>query len=680
MQKFDSAGHLLKLWGRQGSSSGQFQRNSAIAVDKDNNVYVTDGTNRVQKFSSDGMFLMQWGSTGNGDGQFVVPRGITIDNQGFVYVVDHGTYNERSRVQKFTSSGVYVAKWDLGVNQWDGTPRLAGMSIDRSGNLFLVDDGEKKIYRFTPGGSLLARWDCADPSGLGVDGSGSIYVVSGQDGGSIVTKYALYGQDYTIPTLTALAPSTVLKGSDFGVEVRISDSIRTANVFGVGFDLNFTNTSYVDFVSADTSGCFLGSSLLYILTPDDANGKVSVGLSRKAPTSGVSGGGTVVKLKFRVSTNAPDNGKVIFRLSNISANDANGTAIVLTPVADTTTITPNLNIWPGDMDNSGVVNQNDILPLGVYWGKTGLARSSPSTQWLAQSAIPWSPSGATFADANGDGVVNQADVLPIGLNWGKTRPAITTAISVKRSEKDNVTGIQGTPVLRAIGPISVRGKSTFDVNVMLGDTISPASSLFGISFVLDFAGSKGTIQATEATSGSLLGNDVIFYPQIDNASGNVAIGVTRKSGGGEVTGFGQLAKIKFQVVNNTTSSSFAFTTRDIAANDGSGNALVVQASSNTVLVSINDAAQVPRAYRLDQNFPNPFNPSTRIAFSIPQTSRVRLSILDVLGREVVLLVEDERLPGMYNVLWDAGSMPSGTYFYRLHAGEFVATKKMLLLR
>ncbi len=680
IQKFDSTGRLMKLWGRQGSGVGQFQRNSGIAVDKDNNVYVTDGNDRVQKFSSDGTFLLQWGSTGTADGQFIAPRGVTIDGQGFVYVVDHGTYGERSRVQKFTSAGSFVTKWDLGINQWDGSPRLAGMSIDKQGNLFAVDDGEKKIYRFNPAGVLLAKWDCADPAGLGVDGTGAIYIVSGQDGGSIVTKYALYGQDYTVPTLAASSPLSIVKGSEFTVDVRIADSVRVASVFGLGFDLSYTNTSFVDFVAADTSSCFLGAGLLYILTPDDASGKVSIGLARKAPATGVLGGGLVAKLRFRVSTTAPDNGAIVFGFAKVSSIDSNGNSIFLTPISDTTSITPNLNVWPGDIDNSGIVNQNDLLPLGVYWGKTGLPRSNASVQWNFQSAIPWFPSGSTFADANGDGIVNQADVLPIGLNWGKTRPVITTQMTSARSNTAHLADVQGTPVLRAIGPISVRGKSTFDVNVMLGDTVSLVSSLFGISFVLDFAGSKGTIQATEATSGSLLGNDVIFYPQIDNAGGNVAIGVTRKSGGGEVTGFGQLAKIKFEVVNNTSSSSFGFTTRDIAANDGNGNALVVQASSNTVFVSINDATQVPGAYRLDQNFPNPFNPSTRIAYAIPKSSRIRLSILDVLGREVAVLVNGEQAAGSYESQWEAGSLSSGVYFYRLEAGPFVQSKKMLLLR
>jgi hypothetical protein len=482
------------------------------------------------------------------------------------------------------------------------------------------------------------------------------------------------------PSLACISPPTVAKGNDFTVEIRIDDSNRNANLFGVGFDINFSNTSFVDYISADTTGCYLGPNLLYILTPDDPNGKVSVGLSRKAPASGVPGGGTVLKLKFHVSTNAPDNGTIIFSPSNISANDPNGTSIVLTTVACTTTVTPNLNVWPGDADNNGVANQNDVLPIGVYWAKIGLARSGASTQWLAQSSIPWTPSAATFADANGDGIVNQADVLPIGLNWGKIHSLNKTEVFGVNSQKTPPAHVLGTPVLRATGPTSVRGKTTFDVNVTLGDTVNPASSLFGISFVLDFANSKSIIQVMEVTPGTFLGNDIIFFPQMDDSNGTVAIGLTRKSGANDVTGFGQLVKVKFQVVNNTSTSSFMFTTRDIAANDASGNLVAVLPSSSSVLVSAGEMNPIPFGFRLEQNYPNPFNPSTRIAFSVPRTTRVQLRILDALGREVTLLVSGERPAGVYETQWQAGSLPSGIYFYRLQAGEFVETKKMILLR
>ena len=83
---------------------------------------------------------------------------------------------------------------------------------------------------------------------------------------------------------------------------------------------------------------------------------------------------------------------------------------------------------------------------------------------------------------------------------------------------------------------------------------------------------------------------------------------------------------------------------------------------------------------LEQNFPNPFNPRTQIKYSVPQSSQVQITIFDVLGNELETLVNEENTVGTYEVNWNAANLPSGVYFYRLQAGDFVQTKKMLLLK
>ena len=85
-------------------------------------------------------------------------------------------------------------------------------------------------------------------------------------------------------------------------------------------------------------------------------------------------------------------------------------------------------------------------------------------------------------------------------------------------------------------------------------------------------------------------------------------------------------------------------------------------------------------FRLLQNFPNPFNPATTIRFVLPQTSNVRLSIVNTLGEEVENLVNQSMPMGVHAVVWDASRAPSGVYFFRIQAGHFVETRKMVLLR
>jgi hypothetical protein len=86
------------------------------------------------------------------------------------------------------------------------------------------------------------------------------------------------------------------------------------------------------------------------------------------------------------------------------------------------------------------------------------------------------------------------------------------------------------------------------------------------------------------------------------------------------------------------------------------------------------------SYSLSQNYPNPFNPSTRIQYSVPSTQHVTLKVFDVLGREVSTLVDEVKPAGMYRVTWDVRGYASGMYLYRLVAGTFVETKKLLVLK
>ncbi|RKY98905.1 MAG: hypothetical protein DRQ13_03065 [Ignavibacteriae bacterium] len=86
------------------------------------------------------------------------------------------------------------------------------------------------------------------------------------------------------------------------------------------------------------------------------------------------------------------------------------------------------------------------------------------------------------------------------------------------------------------------------------------------------------------------------------------------------------------------------------------------------------------SYSLQQNYPNPFNPITHIRYSIPQSSRVTLKVYDILGNQVAKLVDRYQSPGEYDVMFSAGVLVSGIYFYRLQAGNFLAIKKLILLK
>ncbi len=85
-------------------------------------------------------------------------------------------------------------------------------------------------------------------------------------------------------------------------------------------------------------------------------------------------------------------------------------------------------------------------------------------------------------------------------------------------------------------------------------------------------------------------------------------------------------------------------------------------------------------YLLEQNFPNPFNPNTTISYSIPKSAKVELKVFNLLGQEIATLVNEEKSPGNYEVNFNASNLPSGVYIYKMKAGEYVQTRKMILLK
>lgn len=109
-----------------------------------------------------------------------------------------------------------------------------------------------------------------------------------------------------------------------------------------------------------------------------------------------------------------------------------------------------------------------------------------------------------------------------------------------------------------------------------------------------------------------------------------------------------------------------------------GEPLVVAAAATGT--AIGAGLDLPADYALDQNYPNPFNPETTIRYALPEAAQVELVVFDVTGREVVRLNDHEQQAGRYAVRFDARSLPSGVYFYRLRAGSFSAVQKMVLLK
>jgi nitrate/TMAO reductase-like tetraheme cytochrome c subunit len=134
----------------------------------------------------------------------------------------------------------------------------------------------------------------------------------------------------------------------------------------------------------------------------------------------------------------------------------------------------------------------------------------------------------------------------------------------------------------------------------------------------------------------------------------------------------------------------AYWNLQLITNDGSGGmhnplfAVDVLRQSRWALIGVIGiqpiSTEIPNRYELTQNYPNPFNPSTRFTFSLPKAGDVTIKVYDITGREVVTLVNEKLAAGKYAVTWDAAQFASGAYIYRIVAGNFVETKKMVVVK
>jgi hypothetical protein len=102
--------------------------------------------------------------------------------------------------------------------------------------------------------------------------------------------------------------------------------------------------------------------------------------------------------------------------------------------------------------------------------------------------------------------------------------------------------------------------------------------------------------------------------------------------------------------------------------------------ASILITGIADENKIPEKYALGQNFPNPFNPSTKIQYALPKGGLTKITLYDLLGRKIKTLVNREVEAGYHEIDFDATDLPSGIYFYRIQSGKFTQTKKMILMK
>ena len=341
--------------------------------------------------------------------------------------------------------------------------------------------------------------------------------------------------------LDFVGPATANIGQDFELQIQIGNTTHpVTDLKVISFDLMYP-TQYINYVT-NTPGTFLPSTTAIA---DDPAGKVSI--SVYSTTTGASGNGILITVKFHVDASTLPSTSVTFSFLNVQANNGSGTTIPITPGTKTIIITdPGVPVWPGDTNNDGVVNIIDINPIIIYFGSTGPARTPGGISWAGQSCLPWTPIAKTYADCNGNGTVEITDINGVIVNFGKTH---TLSSLSKNGFAKNETQLEN-PLLVVMCD-SMNGKLSgqeYWLDVNLGSDALPVTNMNVISFELKYTGTQYIDYLAYEIGSFLSGATPTVIP--DDPNGTISVSAFNLTQG--YTGYGQTFRFKFKVKDGVT--------------------------------------------------------------------------------------------------------------------------------
>jgi hypothetical protein len=328
---------------------------------------------------------------------------------------------------------------------------------------------------------------------------------------------------------------------------------------------------------------------------------------------------------------------------------------------------------------SGIVTIDN--PGLAVW-QLDITESEKTSHVLYQDTVYHNPDGYNFYyledDYNGNshfrqyalGTLNDTTISFTHIYGGSGSVSLGSTSKNIRDEPHNLIDYTGA------SSYWISKDETFTDHLDLGYyKLTSAPTFFFISEALCDGESSGSTYYKNDTTSQTLGGDSPISDAMDTYPTTFATGArfVTSSWSGSASSWTFNGQYSMDSVANVTLSNYEKWTSSASVN--------VHATVYQTPTSVKSAGKnIPGTYMLYDNFPNPFNPSTMISYDLPIASNVKLTVYDILGKQVTTLVNQHQNPGKYGVRFDASRLASGVYLYRLEAGNFVQTKKLELIK
>lgn len=642
----------------------EFANNSFwSSVQRGSIIVLYNGNNKDASLPADDYSL-------SGDYKVVIPH----NNSTYFSVVGTGVWNNTTN-EYFINSNVndYPVIFD---DEW-----IPNFDWGYQGPGILVHPGTNQLAYYT---SYYGNWGDANYWEVALSTSG--YPARDNGGDNLTFVNAMRVNRPSIQIIPPTSPVAAAVGTQlnfvikFGTEIPIYNSVGVSFKFRRGWQDYFKLTG--TFYASPTQNLFVSGSAFVDTTTE--LGVINFVAIRNSSTETYTGtGGTITTIPLVVVQELPNAANVNFFLTDVYTLDNTGEYIPLTQVTYQYNLTflssssGNLiyRVGKGDSDHDGDVDLDDVSALALRFGEQGGAVQG-IINWNTCSIITRDPWGvdagrnpatdvlAVWCDHNGDGRVGNLDLLQIGFCWGST-------YSYSKKKVENLTE-SGSQIKYSF--VNSEGKLINKLNdgeeyylKLYVDKLINAQS---ISFVLDINSNLKVIEYTINNELKLNSRDFIQFIKVDGDRYYIALAKPVYEGAINGSNVELISfKIKYQSLKGNL-----IIVNDSKIMDSKGIYYKLKFESKSDIV-------LPVKFELSQNYPNPFNPATIISFSLPEATRISLKVLNLLGEEILTLVNDEFFEaGLYQKEFNGANLPSGIYIYRLSSDKFVANKKMILLK